>query len=141
MTQTLLSTDSSGTFDGQRALLPTALPDESYLLIPLPGWEGLGEAEKLCRRAIEIAPKNRRTWAALGWLLHEILAMLIDRRPVGDAGRAHNLASRDLRIVPVVNDLLALLLAQEARLIAHRHRLPIGTSLLAAAHKDSASTG
>jgi hypothetical protein len=36
----------------------------------------------------------------------------------------------DLRIVPLVNDVLAWILAREAPLIAARRRLPQGTSLI-----------
>jgi len=54
---------------------------------------------------------------------------LIDRRSANDQ------ASDELRIVPVVNELLAWLLAQEARLIIARKRIPFGTSLIAIARK------
>jgi hypothetical protein len=43
----------------------------------------------------------------------------------------------ELRIVPVVNEMLAGLLALEVRLIAKGYRLPFGTSLLAVARKIS----
>jgi SAM-dependent methyltransferase len=39
----------------------------------------------------------------------------------------------ELKIIPVLNGLLTGILALESRLIAHRRRLPIGTSLLAVA--------
>lgn len=41
----------------------------------------------------------------------------------------------ELRIIPVVNGLLTFILTQEARLVARRRRLPIGTSLLAVAER------
>jgi len=83
----------------------------------------------------------RRRWTAL-----------TQGRSTGNAGHMHERASLatlpscarvcgELRIIPVVNDLLALLLAQEARLVARRLPLPIGTSLLAIARKDSISAG
>ena len=49
----------------------------------------------------------------------------------------HALASQELRIIPVLNDLLGWLLERESRAIARRKRLPIGTSLLAIARKDA----
>jgi len=49
------------------------------------------------------------------------------------SSRTRDMALRELRILPFANDLLTFLLAQEARLLARRRRLPIGTSLLAIA--------
>jgi SAM-dependent methyltransferase len=49
---------------------------------------------------------------------------------------AHELTSGDFKIVPVVNEMLAFILRLEARLIARRWTIPIGTSLLAIARKD-----
>ncbi len=48
------------------------------------------------------------------------------------------LASNELKIVPILNSLLTAILGLEARLVAARRRLPIGTSLLAIATKKSA---
>jgi SAM-dependent methyltransferase len=56
-----------------------------------------------------------------------------------DAAQTRRLAQGELRIVPVLNNLLAFVLCQEARLIAHHRRLPIGTSLLAVARKKTAA--
>lgn len=57
------------------------------------------------------------------------------------AGRSranqHALAAEELRVVPVVNNILTGILSLEARLIGARRRLPIGTSLLAIAQKRS----
>ena len=56
------------------------------------------------------------------------------RRRRRAAGRAGGSAVvEQLRIMPIVNPLLSFLLTQEARLLAGRHRLPFGTSLLALA--------
>jgi SAM-dependent methyltransferase len=52
-----------------------------------------------------------------------------------DGARA--LASGELRVMPVINDLLAFSLSWEAPLIACRRRLPMGMSLLAVARIDS----
>ncbi len=52
-----------------------------------------------------------------------------------DYDHALKLTFDELRIVPVVNEVLAWVLALEVRLIAKGYRLPFGTSLLAAARK------
>jgi SAM-dependent methyltransferase len=54
-------------------------------------------------------------------------------RDSNNAASMRNMALSELRILPFVNELFAFLLAQEARLVARRHCLPIGTSLLAVA--------
>ena len=49
-------------------------------------------------------------------------------------GERHESAVREqLKIRPIANDVLSFLLTQEARLVARRRQLPIGTSLLALA--------
>jgi SAM-dependent methyltransferase len=63
------------------------------------------------------------------------LAARRQRQQAASTSSTHELAQQELRIVPVVNDVLSWLLAQEARLIAQRYVLPIGTSLLAVARK------
>ena len=68
--------------------------------------------------------------------LRRVFAALADRRAAGDVDRAAELASKELRIRPVFNELLAWLLSYEARLLARRRRLPIGTSLIAVARKQ-----
>ncbi len=75
----------------------------------------------------------------LVWLGRRI-ASLTDRRSARDADRTDRLALAELRIVPVFNDILTFMLAQEVRFITRRRRLPIGTSLLALARKETGST-
>ena len=65
------------------------------------------------------------------------LASLVDRRPTDDVNRARDLTIGEYRIVPIVNDLLIWLLAQEARLIAAGYTMPFGTSLVAIARKNT----
>jgi len=67
------------------------------------------------------------------WLKRRLMQInqKLDRKPT----RLHNMALAELRIVPVINQFLTLLLAQEAWLISHHRHLPIGTSLLAIARK------
>lgn len=55
------------------------------------------------------------------------------RRNKGDAAAGSSAVLDQLRIRPGINGLLTFLLAQEARLVAARKQLPIGTSLLAVA--------
>jgi SAM-dependent methyltransferase len=67
------------------------------------------------------------------------LRSLKRRGAAPDVDGAKALASGELRVIPVVNGLLAFLLSLEAPLIARRRHLPIGTSLLVVARGDSAS--
>jgi len=129
------------------------------LLLTVPAhpslWSYFDEASRHCQRyelaelrnklirtgyRIEYLTQYMASIYPLVWLGRRLTAM-IDRRPTGDADRTHDLASSELRIMPVVNDLLAWLLAQEARVIARRRSLPIGTSLLAVARKESEAIG
>ena len=72
----------------------------------------------------------------LVWLGRRLMAFT-NRRPVVVPGSHHKLAASELHITPIINDLLTWLLMQETRLIARRYALPIGTSLVAVARKDS----
>ncbi|MCI0723161.1 MAG: class I SAM-dependent methyltransferase [Acidobacteria bacterium] len=51
--------------------------------------------------------------------------------------RSQHVAAREFRVVPIINELMGLLLNLELPRIARRRRVPIGTSLLAVARKDS----
>lgn len=133
------------------------LAREGVLLLTVPAhqslWSYFDQASRHCRRyePVELESKLIRAGYQVEYItqymasifplvwLERRLASLVDQHLAGGAGRTHDLAARELRIMPVVNDLLALLLAQEARLIARRRRLPIGTSLLVIARQDSAS--
>ena len=57
-----------------------------------------------------------------------------DRRQAESAG--NSAVVDQLRIRPGINGMLTFLLAQEARLIAARKQLPVGTSLLAVAQSS-----
>lgn len=63
------------------------------------------------------------------------LASVLPQRTGDPVRAARARAQHDLRIYPGVNTLLAYALEQEAKLIAQRRVLPIGTSLLAVATK------
>jgi SAM-dependent methyltransferase len=66
------------------------------------------------------------------------LRSLNRRQGATDIDGAKALASAELRIIPVVNSLLALLLSLEVGLIVRRRHLLMGTLLLAVAHGESA---
>ena len=76
----------------------------------------------------------------LVWLKRRLTG-LVGLRTKDDPLTAHKLALGELRIVPVINSLLSFILFQEVRLIGRRHRLPIGTSLLAIARKSRTGDG
>ena len=67
------------------------------------------------------------------------LRSLRRRNAAPDVDGAKALASGELRVIPVVNGLLAFLLSLEAPLIARQWHLPMGTSLIVMARIDSAS--
>jgi SAM-dependent methyltransferase len=62
------------------------------------------------------------------------------RRRFGRRRDTDKMVSDELKVVPLLNEILARMLALEVPLIARRRRLPFGTSLLAIAHKPPASS-
>ncbi len=125
------------------------------LLLTVPAhpflWSYFDKASKHCRRyklselerkllgtgfQVEYLTQYMAVIFPLVWLWRW-LAAVIDRRPAGDEARSHGLAGRELQIIPVINKMVGLLLAQEARLVARRFALPFGTSLLAIARKGA----
>lgn len=129
------------------------------LLITVPAhmslWSYFDEASHHCRRyeqaelarklkaagyKIEFMSQYMATIFPLVWLGRRLAAFT--RRKAKNAGesarRTQELTVNELRIRPVVNGILAWLLEQEARLIARRRKLPLGTSLLAVARVPSA---
>ncbi len=69
-------------------------------------------------------------WAGRRW------ASLNNRRSPGE-GRIRELANAELRIIPGINELLALALTLELQIIGRRRQLPMGTSLLAIARNSA----
>lgn len=137
--------------------LHAMLASGGTLLLTVPAhpslWSYFDEASRHCRRyklteleskliragyQIEFITPYMASIFPLVWLGRR-LALLTDRRPSDDTERAHDLSCNELRVVPVFNELLAWLLAQEARAIGRCLRLPIGTSLLVVARKDAAT--
>ncbi len=135
--------------------LHALLADDGALVLTIPAsmslWSYFDEASHHCRR-YEL-PELTGTLRATGfhveyitnWMMPAFpllwlgrrLAAIAHRRPSPSGNRSRDLAESDLRIIPVINDVLAFALRQEARVIARRGRLPIGSSLLAIARKAS----
>jgi SAM-dependent methyltransferase len=114
------------------------------LLLTVPAnpslWSDFDEASGHCRR-YEEEELGRKLREAGFEVLHLTpymasifpLVWLSRRRPEhADLAEA---VRRELRIVPVMNDMLSFLLEQESRWVARRRRLPFGTSLVAIARK------
>lgn len=134
--------------------LHTMLEKDGVLLLTVPAhpslWSYFDEASCHCRRytltelegklehvgyQVEYMTQYMASIFPMLWLGRR-LKSLINRRPGGIADRINVSTRAELRITPVANGLLAFLLAQEARVIARRRRLLIGTSLLAIARKE-----
>lgn len=64
------------------------------------------------------------------------LAALTKRKQPDKRKNIYELTQNELRLVPVINDVLAWALAQEGHVIARDIRIPFGTSLLVVARKD-----
>lgn len=71
----------------------------------------------------------------LTWLTRR-LAMIHPRYNSDDNRKNHELASKELRILPVINEVLTWMLSREARVVVRRRQLPAGTSLIAVARKE-----
>jgi SAM-dependent methyltransferase len=84
--------------------------------------------------AVEYATHYMTSIYPLVWLGRRLAPLRKKSETYGDV---YELAMAEFRIPPVVNDLLAWILSQEARVIARRRPLPFGTSLLAIARVRS----
>lgn len=113
-------------------------------------WSYFDEASHHCRRyeVPELEGKLRESGYELSYV-SEFMASLFPLMWVGrrlaalfhsgsrcNPGQCYEMAHRELRIVPVVNEVLYFLLSQERRLAARRRRWPFGTSILAIAKKN-----
>ena len=139
--------------------LQAMLAPGGVLLLTVPAhrslWSYFDEASRHCRRyeLTELEEKLSRTGYRVEYVtpymasifllvwLRRWLARLKAQRPASDTSTRHDLAVAELRIIPLFNELLTLVLAAEARIVSQRRRLPIGVSLLAVARKHSASAG
>lgn len=135
--------------DDKKALedLNSLLTDDGVLLLTVPAhqslWSYFDEVSHHCRRyeLDELENKLIRTGYRVEYLTYYMSSIFpiiwIGRRLKGmfDRRSAHDQASDELRLMPVVNGLLTSLLALEACPINRRKRLPFGTSILAIAFK------
>lgn len=147
--------------DDFRALeeIRTVLTPDGVLVMTVPAhpslWSYFDEASGHCRRygLAELEAKLSSTGYKVEYLTHFMMTIFpliwLRRRlnsPDRSSSRAHtaqvsHLAQGELRVVPVVNNLLSFLLFQEARFILHHRRLPLGTSLLAVARRNDRAVG
>jgi len=124
------------------------------LLLAVPAhpslWSYFDEASHHCRRyevdelrgklvstgyRVEYATYYMASILPLVWLGRRVRS-LKRRNAAADIDAARDLASSELRVIPVVNGLLAFLLSLESKLIDRRRNLRIGTSLLVVARRD-----
>ena len=124
------------------------------LLLTVPAhqslWSYFDEAAHHCRRyepadmrnklhqtgfEIEFLSQFMASIYPLLWLVRRFRS--VGRRPVSTRSPEmnRNLSMEELRIVPVVNELLTFVLMQEAKLLKSRFVLPIGSSLIVAARR------
>lgn len=133
----------------------TMLEPDGRLLVTVPAhqalWSYFDTASHHCRRyepselrqklnqtgyEIEFLSPFMASTYPLIWAGRRVArAMARDRRP-NEGQTDHDLALKELRIIPVINPMLAFLLTQEARLIERRRTLPMGSSLLVIARKS-----
>jgi SAM-dependent methyltransferase len=133
--------------------LHTMLSPSGALLLTVPAhpslWSYFDEAAHHCRRyqKADLAQKLKSAGYQIDYISYYMasifplvwsgrrVAALTQRGDKQNPNQADEMASRELKITPGVNGLLANLLMQETRLIARRKSLPVGTSLLAIARK------
>jgi SAM-dependent methyltransferase len=134
--------------------LHSMLKPGGMLLLTVPAhqslWSYFDEASHHCRR-YELADLRRKlneagydiefishfmaTIYPLLWLVRRIRSSRPRTRNSDSADMDRALCLEELRIVPILNGLLTLVLMQEARLIKSRFALPFGTSLIVAARR------
>lgn len=141
--------------DDQQVLcdLYTLLADGGVLLLTVPAhpalWSYFDDASHHYRRypvaelrskltssgyRVEYLTQYMAVICPIVWLGRR-LATIMHRCTTDKASRTRHLATNELRVVPVVNEILTWLLTWEARLIAPRCVLPFGTLLVAVARK------
>jgi SAM-dependent methyltransferase len=123
------------------------LDAQGRLMLTVPAgpalWSAFDEASGHCRRyrKEELEQKLREC----GYIVEYLTPYMAGIYPLvwlsrrfgkrsgpGEMARA---VERDLRVIPLLNGMLSVVLSQEIRWIRRRRRLPIGTSLLALARK------
>jgi SAM-dependent methyltransferase len=139
--------------EGALRCLAAALKEDGVLLLTVPAhpslWSYFDEASHHCRRyaradletkllrcgyRLEYVTEYMASPLPLMWLRRRLSSSL-DRGPIGSPEKTRDLTMTELQVIPILNDVLALSLWLEARLMARRCRLPFGTSVVAVARK------
>jgi SAM-dependent methyltransferase len=116
-------------------------------------WSYFDEAACHCRRyasdelegklraagyTVEYSTQFMSALFPLVWTGRRVAALLNRRRDEHTVQQKNiEMSQQELRVVPLLNELMGAVLRQEERLIARRRRLPIGTSLLVIARKSN----
>ncbi|MDZ7267789.1 MAG: class I SAM-dependent methyltransferase [candidate division KSB1 bacterium] len=142
---------------GVLRLLHEHLAPAGRLVLTVPAcpslWSYFDEASQHCRRYTldELGHKLRQAGFQIDYATYFMFSLFpilwLGRKLSGtsrnggggSATGTAELAHRELRVMPVINEVLHFLLAQEAHLIARRVQLPMGTSILALAKRIPAS--
>jgi SAM-dependent methyltransferase len=123
------------------------LDAQGRLMLTVPAgpglWSAFDEASGHCRRyrKEDFEQKLRECGYIVEYLtpyMAGIYPLVWLSRRFGKRSGQHDMArtvERDLRVIPVVNGVLAAVLSQEIRWLRRRRRLPLGTSLFALARK------
>jgi SAM-dependent methyltransferase len=124
------------------------LTRQGRLLITVPAhpslWSYFDVASCHCRRYLraELTSKLQQAGFEVEYLTEFMMSIfpvvwakrrLRSGNPGSDRYEAASRALAELRIIPGLNGVLKFMLSQEARVIEHRWRLPVGTSILAVA--------
>jgi SAM-dependent methyltransferase len=125
------------------------LDTRGKLLLTVPAqpslWSAFDEESGHCRRyeERELERKLKECGYKIEYLtaymagIYPLMWLSRRRARAGAAGGgAHAAVTRELRVVPVLNELLALALSPEGWWIGRGRRLPLGTALLAVAGRD-----
>jgi SAM-dependent methyltransferase len=127
--------------------LRSLLAPGGKLLITVPAhrrlWSYFDHASGHCRRyeLNELCDKLARAGYQVEYvtpymsILYPLMWLMRKSKQPAPAMSDEALVRRELRVVPLLNGLLAALLSPEVRWIARRKRLPFGTSLVALARK------
>jgi SAM-dependent methyltransferase len=127
--------------------LHSILTEDGPLILTVPAhpslWSNFDESSHHCRRYKLDELKNKLILNGyqveyLTYYMASIFPFIwLERKFKGliDTRSADDQSSDELRIVPVVNEIFAWLLAQEARLITGRKKMPFGSSLIAIARR------
>ena len=137
----------------------TVLKQDGVLVLTVPAhpylWSYFDVASNHCRRyqTAELSAKLSSAGYKVEYITQFIMGtfpLIWLRRRLNSPDRlsrrtntpdASHLAQGELRVVPLLNGLLAFMLFQEAGFILRRRHMPLGTSLLAVARKNPGADG